>query len=110
MAGIKHTPWSASKPDDTYFDDWNVCRADGLAVAAVVQNGDITPQEVEEAALLIAAAPELLAALQGAIGALEFSQDYHRDLGNEDQAFAADRLDAARSAIAKATASQGVTR
>lgn len=45
---------------------------------------------------------ELLEALQGAIGALEFSQDFHRDLGNEEQAFAADRLDAARAAIAKA--------
>jgi len=62
--------------------------------------------QVEANARLIAAAPDLLAALQGAIGALEFSQDYHRDLGNEDQAFAADRLDAARAAIAKATAGE----
>lgn len=51
---------------------------------------------------LIAASPDLLAALQDAIGALEFSQDYHRDLDNEDQAFAADKLDAALKAIAKA--------
>ena len=52
---------------------------------------------------LIAAAPELLAALEGAIGALEFSRDYHSDDGsNEDQAFAQDTLDAARKAIAKA--------
>ncbi len=62
--------------------------------------------EMEANARLIAAAPDLLDALQGAIGALEFSQDYHRDLGNEDQAFAADRLDAARAAIAKATAGE----
>lgn len=45
----------------------------------------------------------LLEALRGAIGALEFSQDYHRDLGNEEQAFAADKLDAARKAISLAT-------
>lgn len=38
-------------------------------------------------------------ALRGAVGALEFSRDYHKDLGNEDQAFAQDRLDAARKAL-----------
>lgn len=57
-------------------------------------------------ARLMAASPDLLCALKGAIGALEFSLDYHRDLGNEDIAFAADRLDAAKSAIAKATGDQ----
>ena len=41
----------------------------------------------------------LRTALQGAIGALEFSRDYHSDLGNEEQAFAQDRLDAALSAL-----------
>lgn len=45
---------------------------------------------------------EMLAALEGAVGALEFSRDYHKDLGNEEQAFAQDRLDAALAAIAKA--------
>lgn len=44
---------------------------------------------------------ELVAALKGAVGALEFSRDYHADLGNEDQAFAQDRLDAATKAIAR---------
>lgn len=57
-------------------------------------------------ALLIAAAPDLLEALRGAIGALEFSRDYHNDLSNEEQAFAQDRLDAALKAIAKATGAQ----
>lgn len=40
-------------------------------------------------------------ALRGAIGALEFSRDYHRDLGNEEQAFCQDKLDAANAALAK---------
>lgn len=46
---------------------------------------------------LIVAAPDLVAALRGAIGALEFSRDYHRDLGQ-------DRLCAAYAALAKAGA------
>lgn len=53
------------------------------------------------------AAPDLLSALQGAIGALEFSQDYHRDLSNSEQAFAADKLDAARAAITAALGGEG---
>lgn len=51
---------------------------------------------------LIAAAPALFAALEDAIGALEFSRDYHKDLGNAEQAFCQDKLDAARAAIAQA--------
>ena len=62
------------------------------------------PREAETKAnyRLIAAAPELYEALAGAIGALEFSRDYHNDLGNEEQAFAQDKLDAATKALAKA--------
>ena len=51
---------------------------------------------------VFAAAPDLLEALRGAIGALEFSRDCHADLSNQEEAFAQDRLDAARAAIAKA--------
>lgn len=43
----------------------------------------------------------LFNALKGAIGALEFSRDFHHDLGNEEQAFAQDKLDLALSAIAE---------
>lgn len=43
--------------------------------------------------------PATIAALKGAVGALEFSRDYHKDLGNEEQAFCQDRLDAALKAI-----------
>ncbi len=45
---------------------------------------------------------DLVEALKGAIGALEFSRDFHGDLSNEEQAMAQDKLDAALSAIAKA--------
>lgn len=41
-----------------------------------------------------------LAALRGAVGALEFSRDYHSDLSNSEQAFAQDKLDAVTAAIA----------
>jgi hypothetical protein len=51
---------------------------------------------------LIAAAPAMYEALRGAIGALEFSRDFHNDLGNEEQAFAQDRLDAALAILAQA--------
>jgi hypothetical protein len=42
------------------------------------------------------------AALEGAIGALEFSRDYHADLSDAEQAFCQAKLDAARAAIAAA--------
>lgn len=62
------------------------------------------PWETAQAnARLISAAPDLLEALKGAIGALEFSLDFHRaDGSNTDIAFAADKLEAAQKAIAKA--------
>ena len=59
--------------------------------------------ELAANARLAAAAPALLEALRGAIGALEFSRDYHSDLGNEEQAFCQDKLDAALKAITQAT-------
>lgn len=116
MTAPKHTP----RPWRVIIDDtggpnsgWPLCiSADDDEDKTVVRQGGQWPYEWDAAmsqreavanAHLIATAPDLLDALKGAIGALEFSQDFHRDLGNEDQAFAADRLDAARAAIAKAT-------
>jgi hypothetical protein len=56
----------------------------------------------EDAAFIVRAVnahQALVDALQGAIGALEFSRDYHTDLGNEEQAFCQDKLDAALAAL-----------
>lgn len=74
-----------------------------VSVAEVRMGADDVPGDLEANARLIAAAPALLEALKGAIGALEFSRDYHTDLGNEEQAYCQDRLDAALRAIAQAT-------
>lgn len=52
------------------------------------------------------AAPALLDALKGSIGALQFSVDFHDDLPADEQAFAKSRLDAALDAIAKAEGAQ----
>ncbi|WP_374649046.1 hypothetical protein [Rhizorhabdus sp.] len=43
---------------------------------------------------------QVLSALRGAVGALEFSRDFHRDLSNAEQAFAQDKLDSVIAAIA----------
>lgn len=55
-------PWRAEGPDE--FGDYNIHHpADALAVAAAVRNGR-PDEEVEANARLIAAAPELLAAVE----------------------------------------------
>lgn len=62
-----------------------------------------TPRDHAANAHLIAAAPELYAALEGAIGALEYSVDCARDDGNnEDIDFAQSKLDAALLVLATA--------
>lgn len=63
----KHTPgpWRADGPDG--FQDFNILHGgDSLAVAAVISNMR-EPPEIEANASLIAAAPDLLAALQRAV-------------------------------------------
>ena len=63
MTGEKHTPgpWHVDPTaPEAYYQDVNVLRHSGLAVAVALHNGDIAPAEVEANARLIAAAPDLL--------------------------------------------------
>ncbi len=54
------------KAPEAFYEDVNILRHDGLAVAVALQNGNITGPEALEHARLIAAAPDLLHALQRA--------------------------------------------
>lgn len=92
-----HTPgpWSVDDID-------TIVGPDSQHIATTWCGEGFGPDTENANALLICAAPTLLAALKGAIGALEFSRDYHSDLGNEEQAFCQDKLDAAVRAIALA--------
>lgn len=49
-------PWEAREAPDGYFQDMNIIRPDGLAVACAVMNGDITRTETWDNASLIVAA------------------------------------------------------
>ncbi|NTF67726.1 hypothetical protein [Rhizobium rhizogenes] len=62
--GYTPGPWHVDPkaPEESFFEDVNVLRKDGLAIAVCVHNGDILPPEPEANARLIAAAPELLEA------------------------------------------------
>lgn len=59
--------------------------------------GDLLRMPREEADAIVSG---LVKAVEGSIGALEFSRDFHSDGSNADQAFAQDRLDDATSALA----------
>jgi len=91
---MKNNDWH-----EAYFDLVNKVECE------CVQQGDLVPiwdqfkAMSAELAKFKALAETLAGALEGSIGALEFSRDYHKDLGNEDQAFAQDRLDAATQAL-----------
>lgn len=67
---MTHTPgpWHLDTKTavESYFDDVNVLRDDGLAVAVALHNGNIAPEETMANGKLIAAAPVMLAALKHA--------------------------------------------
>lgn len=92
-------PWRAEAiaPEDTYFQDVNILRPDGLAVAAAFQNGDISPEETWRNACVLAAAPDLLEALRDVMFAVEAWTN--REIGPADLG---DYLSAGRDAVAKA--------
>lgn len=106
MTQAQHTPgpWALSRPKYS-CDRERVKNSEGIQVADV--HSHIEDDLVGNAnARLIAAAPELLEALEGAIGALEFSVDFARDDEGEDNSedieFAQNKLKAAILAIANA--------
>ncbi|TLX12106.1 hypothetical protein [Rhizobium sp. MHM7A] len=103
MTESKHTPgpWHVDpkSPEESFFEDVNVLRHDGLAIAVCVHNGDILPPEPEANARLIAAAPDLLEALK------EFASMPCETDGAEDLEGGCCRTCRARAAIAKAESS-----
>ncbi len=86
----KHTkgPWTASGFDEEYTDQINI-KGDGFYVAAAIWMGN--PGEQEANARLIAAAPELLEALEAVLQQVD-----------DDSSYEEMRADI-RAAIAKAT-------
>lgn len=76
--------WTAQpKPqEETYFEDVNILRQDGLAVAVALVNGDITAEEAAANAAKIAAAPEMLEALRGI---RSFAEEMINDAGADAQ-------------------------
>lgn len=56
-------PWTAKPVEHSFFFDFNILSPDGQAVAAVVQNGGAPWEDVLARARLVAAAPDLLEAL-----------------------------------------------
>lgn len=88
---MTHTsaPWHLDTKTavESYFDDVNVLRDDGLAVAVALHNGNIAPEEAMANGKLIAAAPELLAELKGLhrayVNLLEVGRDRITTLGGD---------------------------
>lgn len=89
----KHVP--IEKNGEHYLD--RIVDSDGAIVVNDVTRAECAP--------LVATAPKLLAALKGAIGALEQDYDAGKDMGDADwEGIAYERLQAARVAIAEAEA------
>lgn len=96
----QHTPgpWQVRTLENFGFNVVHYVGGDKFNIARVAKAGN------EADASLIAAAPDLLEALKGAIGALEQDVDTGADYNDADwTGIANQRLAAARAAIAKAT-------
>lgn len=89
-----------------YLDIGEVAAGEDCEITIAIMNdggNSADVLEVEANARLIAAAPELLAALKGALGALEQDVDTGADYNDADwSGIAQQRLEAAKAAIAKA--------
>jgi hypothetical protein len=104
MEKLTHTPgpWHRNiKPATKYSTVWS---GRNKHVAAVTVSG-LSPEEVEANISLIAAAPELLAALKALMPVLDKAQETDNVFGKMHND-AMDAEQAARAAIAKATAEQ----
>ena len=99
MGDIARGPYEISDGAVWGFTPFNA----RVRLATIHRHSPMNGLDADKQAAMFAASLEMLDALKGAIGALEFSRDFHSDLGNEEQAFAQDKLDAALKAIAKAT-------
>lgn len=98
-------PWIAEPLDhDAHFEDINIVRPDGLAVAVALVNGNIHAEEAVANANLIAVAPELLKALMKAERMLVAAYGEPSDTAMEG-VVAASVIRLARAAIAKAVQS-----
>jgi len=105
---IEHTPgpWAAAPymgDQGREWQNWVILDAEGHGLATIDAVGEV-PAEVEANALLIAAAPELLEALQAITGRLESAAAMLHSLHLPAYALDAESIIAqARAAIAKAT-------
>ena len=109
-----HTPgpWTADKLNDRCtFNIFATGFNSAMCQVSVMENSSrlVSGREVEANAKLIAAAPELLAALKWALAALdasrpnpEFYDQPKEDIGKALE-YTASKMEAARAAIAKAT-------
>lgn len=104
MSEKKHTPgpWSASCAEQ----GWVVEDANGNLIANIGQDDIESGDNCSEDARLIAAAPELLEALQYALPYLEAFIPHPRNGVNADCSVDVNCVDRARAAIAKATGAQ----
>lgn len=94
-----HTPWRLGKPGKILDAHGNVVLWFDCTTKETLETIVTAVNTYDANQALIR---QLVEALDGAVGSLEFSRDYHTDLGNEEQAYCQDRLDAALAALSAA--------